>query len=307
VSSRGWCYTLEPYGLLKSDFDAAQRLINDCRKSGLLLVDLCAEDGKRAFSCVEELDSAHAGSHAAMMMRSLRRWCDQYAPVSFWEGQPVYIEMLVEKVDLRNLFAPVCERYHIPIANTGGNADLNQRYEMMRRFAEHERAGRECVLLYCGDFDPAGLRISDGLRSNLADLAGAAGWEPDNLIVDRFGLNHDFIVANRLTWIDNLQTGNDKLPPLDNPRHPDHGKPYVKEYLAAYGARKVEANALVVAPEAGRKLAEDAILRWLVDAASPERYKEALEPWRAGLVDVVEDNLLELWRRANTMSAGGTR
>lgn len=32
ISSRGWCYILETHGLLKGDFDAAQRLINDCRK-----------------------------------------------------------------------------------------------------------------------------------------------------------------------------------------------------------------------------------------------------------------------------------
>ena len=48
----------------------------------------------------------------------------------------------------------------------------------MRRFADHERAGRQCVLLYCGDHDPGGLNISDFLRGNLADLECAVGWSP---------------------------------------------------------------------------------------------------------------------------------
>ena len=33
VSSRGWCYILEEHGLAKGDFDDAQKLINNCRKS----------------------------------------------------------------------------------------------------------------------------------------------------------------------------------------------------------------------------------------------------------------------------------
>jgi hypothetical protein len=58
---------------------------------------------------------------------------------------------------------------------------------MMKRFAKHEAAGRQMVLLYCGDHDPGGLNISGSLRSNLEDMAGAAGWHPTNLIIDRFG------------------------------------------------------------------------------------------------------------------------
>ena len=44
VGSRGWCYMLERHGLRKGDFDDAQRLINTCRKSGDLPLDICAED-----------------------------------------------------------------------------------------------------------------------------------------------------------------------------------------------------------------------------------------------------------------------
>jgi hypothetical protein len=50
VSSRGWCYLLERHGLRKGDFDAAQRLINECRRSGELPLDICAEDASRVTS-----------------------------------------------------------------------------------------------------------------------------------------------------------------------------------------------------------------------------------------------------------------
>ena len=169
--------------------------------------------------------------------------------MSFWDDQDYYLQMLVEKIDLRSLFSRICDSYHVPLANSGGWADINGRAAMMRRFAEWEARGKRCVLLYCGDHDPGGLNISGFLRSNLADLSGAVGWSPDNLIIDRFGLNFDFIEAQGLTWIDNLETGAGGR--LDDPRHPDHDKAYVQDYLRRFGVRKVEANALVARP-AGR-------------------------------------------------------
>jgi hypothetical protein len=138
----------------------------------------------------------------------------------------------------------------------------------MRRFAYWERRGKQCVLLHCGDHDPGGLQISEFLRSNLNDLKETVGWSPDNLHIDRFGLNYDFIQRHRLTWIDNLITGSGG--DLADENHPDHEKPYVKNYLDKFGARKVEANALVVRPQAGRKLCRDAILRYVPQTAITE-------------------------------------
>lgn len=282
ISSRGWCYQLEGENIItKGDFDAAQTLINDCRKSGLLPIDICSTDDAREFISVESLDYPNIEDEAQLIIRSVTGWVRRYQPVSFWHDKPVYIQMMVEKIDLKSLFAPVCERYYVPLANGRGWSDLHSRADMMRRFAEHEAAGRQCVLLYCGDHDPGGLAISDAIRSNMAELTPAIGWNPSNLIIDRFGLNHDFIMANNLTWIDNLVTSSKKR--LDDSDHPDHFKPYVQDYLAAYGARKVEANALVVRPTEGRQLCQDAIVKWLGDASSPERFAKQMEPMRKDL------------------------
>ena len=68
-----------------------------------------------------------------------------------------------------------------------------------------------------------------------------------NLVITRFGLNADFIDANDLTWIDNLETSSGGQ--LDDPDHNDHNKDYVQDYIAEFGVRKCEANALVVEPD----------------------------------------------------------
>jgi hypothetical protein len=280
VSSRGWAYLLEGWGeIRKGDLDAAQALINDCRKSGKLPLDICSEDDRRAGSGVEILDG-DIDEEVERILRSLELAPVYYTPISFWDRLDTYVEMAVEKVDLKSLFEPVCDEFRMVITNIGGWADLHCRAAMMRRFAEHEASGRRVVLLYCGDHDPGGLNISSTLRDNLNDMAGAAGWRPDNLIIDRFGLNFDFIERIGLTWIDNLETSSGKR--LDDPRHRDHHKAYVKDYLSRFGARKVEANALVTRVAAARELCRQAILKY-VSASAPAAYRVRLILVRAEL------------------------
>jgi hypothetical protein len=183
--------------------------------------------------------------------------------------------MAVEKVDLRELFRKICAEYHVPIWNTSGWSDINSRQIFLKRFRGHAKKERRCVLLYCGDHDPAGIRISGRLYANLQQLAGALGWFPDHdqLIVDRFGLNIDFIEAYNLTWIDGLETGSGM--DLEDEDHQDNKKAYVQDYIQQYGARKVEANALVAHYEAGRQLCRDAIEQY-IDQDGIKRYEKAL-------------------------------
>jgi hypothetical protein len=284
--SRGWCYILEQEaGLKKSDFDKAQALITQCRKDGLLPLDIVTEDGGRVFRNKENLDYEDVKQESKWRIDQL--WNDYY-PISFWEDQDYYIQMLVEKVDLLVLFHPVCKEYHIPIANAGGWADVSQRGDMMKRFKKWEWYGKKCVLLYCGDHDPAGLNISETLQKNLEDLSRAAGWYPDDLIIDRFGLNYDFIKTLRLSWIDNLITsrkGSDgKAQDLGDPRHHDHFNSYVQDYkrmMIDYGEvdwkKKCEANALVVRPKEGRELCREAIHKY-ISKDSINAYEAKLRP-----------------------------
>ena len=275
VSARGWCYILEEYGLLKSDFDDAQKVIGVCRKNGKLPLDICAEDEPRVFTNVETINDTTPEEEAtAWIDYVMNEAWQQYINFSFWDDQEYYIQMLVEKIDLVALFLPICKEYRIPIANTKGWSGISQRADMMSRFDMWEQAGKIPVLLYCGDHDPAGLAIRNHLRNNFRELSETVGWSPDNLIIDHFGLKYDFIEANNLTWVDNLITGSGK--DLANSRHEDHFKPYVQDYLQQFGERKVEANAIVVRPEQGRQLCKDTVNKYIQEDA-PEQYEEMME------------------------------
>ena len=271
LSARGWCYQLEGFGLItKAEFDKAENIINTCRRQGYLPIDFTAEEEGRKFSGVEIPEDISPKEHLANVLKwSLA--CEAFYTPDWWEGEEYYIQLIVEKIDLKTLFTAVCEQYHIPVATSKGWSSMLQRAEYAKRFSEAEDMGLKCVLLYCGDHDPDGLRISDFLRSNLRDLEdicwedGTAGYNPDELIIDRFGLNFDFIELNNLSWIDNLITGSKKN--LASPDHPNHYLPYVQEYLEEFGARKCEANALVIKSQEAAELIRESIEIYLGDDA----------------------------------------
>jgi len=263
VSARGWCYQMESFGLInKDEFDRVESIINKCRRNGLLPIDFTAEEDARKFSGVEEPEDEEPISYMRKFLKYTLRCGEWYTP-NWWDGEKYYVQMLVEKVDLKTLFKPVCEEYHIPVATAKGWSSMLQRAEYARRFKEAEDMGLTCVLLYMGDHDPDGLRISDFIRKNLRDIMniewddGFDGYDPKHLIIDRFGLNYNFIAEHNLTWIDNLITGTGRN--LASPLHKNHHMDYVQDYLKKYGARKCEANAIIPQPEIARTFCRDVI------------------------------------------------
>ena len=272
-SSRGWCYALESAGAItKGEFDLAIRTLASLRKSGSLDFNLVAADDSSAldgFDYVSREDTPEE-----FLINRLKRAIkesEHYRPVSYWKHQSFYPIVMVEKVDLVGLFRPVLPKA-VKIFNARGFADVNSRVKLIEELMWAEENELEPVLLYCGDHDPAGLMISETLEGQLAEIADTLGYYGiDELEIVRFGLNADQIADANLTWIDNLITSSGK--DLASKRHPDHDKPYVRDYLDQFGARKVEANALVAAPELGRQLMQDEIWEWLDE--------EAVRQWEA--------------------------
>jgi len=293
ISARGWCYILEGYNLItKAQFDLAEKFINEgCRKNGMLPIDFVSEEEARKFSEVEKPNEESPMMYMRQYLDAALEAEYYYTP-DWWEREQYYIQMIVEKIDLKTLFEPVCKKFHIPIATTRGWSSMLQRAEYARRFKKaEEEKGLLCILLYCGDHDPDGLRIDEFLRKNLEDLIdiewadGMLGYDPERLKIKRFGLNYDFITANKLTWIENLITARGKN--LADPSHKNFHLPYVQDYLKKYGPRKCEANALVIKPDEGRELCQQTIESYLGNDAE-SRFREKREKVERTLEDFRE-------------------
>lgn len=298
VSARGWCYLMEQAGYVdKSQFDKVEAAINTCRKEGIIPVNFVAEEEARAFAGVETPSSETMKELLARMLSDVLTGYEYFTP-NWYDGEEYYIQILVEKVDLKQLFMPVCAQFHIPLANAKGWQSILQRAEYARRFQNAERQDLKCVLLYAGDFDADGFLISNVMRKNLEQLKnvvwadGVEGYDPKNLIIERIALNYDFIQQQNYTWIDNLITGSGKN--LADPKHINYKLPYVQDYLRQYGARKCESNVMVTTPAVARQLLENAIEKYLgVDAvtrfevkrqAIQDEYQDELE--RLGILEI---------------------
>jgi len=282
VSARGWAYLMEQHRMIdKDEFDKVNDLINSCRRKGFLPIDFVAEESARQFNGVIIPSKQSIFQDFGSWLRGAMNAVHHY-DLDWWKDEEYYIQMVVEKVDLVTLFSPVCAKYKIPIANSKGWSSMLQRAEYARRFQEAEEQGLKCVLLYCGDHDPDGLRIGEFIRKNLEDIAdvswhdGKTGYDPENLIIDRFGLNYDFIIDNKFIWIDNLITGSGK--DLASAKHKNFDMQYVQEYLKEIGERKCEANVIVTMPKIARDLCTQAINKYLGDdsASRFERKKDEL-------------------------------
>ena len=297
VSSRGWAYLLESERIInKDEFDKVTNIINKCRKMGLLTIDFVAEETARAFTGIERPNEDDVIHDFGSWLEAAQRTPEYYTP-DWWDDEEYYIQMVVEKIDLVTLFAPVCSEYHIPIANSKGWSSILQRAEYARRFAEAEARGLKCVLLYCGDHDPDGLRISEFIRKNLVDVKHVIwgdrqkGYDPADLEIERFGLNYDFIEENNLVWIDNLITGSGKN--LASRFHKNNSMPYVQKYLKKYGIRKCEANAVVTMPESAQQLVRSAIEKYLGENAL-RRFAEKRQKVRDEFESFLEETGLDV-------------
>jgi len=271
MSARGWAYYLEGLSLItKSQLDRGEAAVNECRDLGYLPIDFVAPEEGRKFAGVETPTQGTPISYMREWLEGAATSEEYYTP-NWWKGETHYIQVVVEKIDLKELFEPVCAEYHIPIATAKGWSSKLMRATYARRFKEAESHGLKAVLLYAGDHDPDGLRIGDFIKSNLDDLRGIVwqngthGYDPKNLIIERFAINYEFIEEHGIPWIDNLETGSGVG--LDDPRHKNNSLEYVQEYISKYGVRKVEANTMVQVSKEARQLCRDTIEKYLGDDA----------------------------------------
>jgi hypothetical protein len=277
--ARSWLYAMESEGIItKGNFTWAGKWLADRRKEGLIPFDLVGADTTRALTGSDVYDEEETPRE--YINRQLRDSLEQaamYWPTSYWKHQTYYPILWTEKRDLVKLFEPELPKAVRRFASKG-QADVNSRVALIEECIWAEENGLQPVILYCGDHDPMGLQISNAIVDNLKPLAEVMGWSRgllhmahDDRIV-RFGLNAEFIENASLLWIDGLETSSGE--DLAGPSHTQHKFPYVQNYLEEFGARKVEANALIANPTAARALIRAELWQWLMSVGHKQWERE---------------------------------
>jgi len=101
--------------------------------------------------------------------RQIRLWMKNYSK-NRWENQEYYPEVFIEKKALIGAFQNVCELNSISLNPCKGYPSLTFLNDAKDRFQEQIDNGKECVILYFGDYDPSGEDIPRSIEENLLRL-----------------------------------------------------------------------------------------------------------------------------------------
>jgi len=162
VTVRGCCYHLFTRGLIESMgkkfTDEISRILVRAREEGDLrwdwIVDETRElEGGGGWDSLEE--------YGESVLRSYRknRWLDQDTRVELWS----------EKGTVRGLLAPVLDRYQIPFRVMHGYGSATSVKDISVMIEDTTYYGKDFVALYCGDWDPSGLDMSERDLPNRLD------------------------------------------------------------------------------------------------------------------------------------------
>jgi hypothetical protein len=161
------------------------------------------------------------------------------------EGQPIYLEVWVEKDALSGVLKRVTRKYHVPILVNRGYSSASSMYDSFMRFVrEGSRKDRPVKVLYLGDFDPSGLDMVRDIEDRTREFIGGYGdVEVENM---------DFSVEAIALTREQIEAYN---PPPNPAKITD---PRAADFIKQYGPTSWEVDAL--RPEVLNALLEGAIL-----------------------------------------------
>jgi hypothetical protein len=154
----GYCLSLRQlyYQLVARDFieNSAQSykciggLVSDARLSGMVDWEMIEDRGRETI----------ANSHWSSPAEIIRTAAGQFK-IDRWEGQPCYVEVMVEKDALSGILEPVCRKFDIRFTANKGYSSSSALYEASKRISSAVERGLEVHLFYLGDHDPSGIDI----------------------------------------------------------------------------------------------------------------------------------------------------
>lgn len=99
--------------------------------------------------------------------------------ISLWDGQPMRVEVWVEKDALADIVEKACNAFDVPFLVCRGYASQTSVWEAGRRIVSKRKAGQDTVILHLGDHDPSGM---DMTRDNDARLDMLATPTKDDIL-----------------------------------------------------------------------------------------------------------------------------
>jgi len=155
------------------NYDMLGNLISDARLAGLIDWD-AIEDRTRFLR-------GHTvfGNPSECISRAAERY-----RIDLWKGQPIRLEVWIEKDALIGVVSDVCSRYDINYFACKGYASQTELYNAGKRIAwRRQHHDQDTLVLHLGDHDPSGMDMTRDNQDRLSLFAG------DFVDVKRIALN----------------------------------------------------------------------------------------------------------------------
>jgi len=78
----------------------------------------------------------------------------------YWDRQPYYVEVWVEKEALGNVISRACQPLLVPHMSCKGYLSASEAWRAGQRFGDKINRGHRCVLIHLGDHDPSGIDMT---------------------------------------------------------------------------------------------------------------------------------------------------
>lgn len=163
----------------QTEYKRLGSVINDARMAGQLDWDYIQD---RTRNIVGRTHWAHP--------RDLLRAAANQFHNDYWEGQPVHVEVWVEKEALAGVIEGVTFGYDVTSFACRGYVSQSEQWRAARRLLGKTQEGKRCVIIHLGDHDPSGIdmtrdiyeRIQTFLHYDLARIGQRAEvpWEDLN-------------------------------------------------------------------------------------------------------------------------------
>jgi hypothetical protein len=148
-----------PVPIQKTDngYDRIRHYLHDLRRDGIVPYDYVVDSSRVGifvprFNNAADFLRAYAGSYRA----------------DIWADRPRYCQVWVESRSLAGVLEDLCWQYAVDLYPCGGFASLSFVYEAAKKI-NREHDGRELVIYYIGDYDPAGVLIDVALEQELRE------------------------------------------------------------------------------------------------------------------------------------------
>lgn len=118
----------------------------------------------------------------------------------YWTDQPNYIEIWSEKDALRGVLEPVTSRWGVPLRIARGYSSVTVKLETAQTIEERIHSGKECHIIYVGDWDPSGINMLEELQEYLNSMLLrnlAPGKVADGLHISRLAVMHEDVLSGR--------------------------------------------------------------------------------------------------------------